>query len=133
MAEAKITWVEEMQFIAVGDSGHAIVMDSAGSGARPMEILLEGVMGCTAMDVLSILKKKRQPIKGFKIFATAERAEEHPRFYTKIHLDYVAYGEVSLTALERAVQLSEEKYCSAMATVRGVAEITSSARVEPEA
>lgn len=139
MTNAKITWIEDMQFVAMGDSGHAIVMDAAegsgghGSGARPMEVLLEGLLGCTAMDVMSILNKKRQPVKGFKIFATGERAEEHPRFYSKIHLEYVAYGDVDPAALARSVQLSEEKYCSAIATVRGVAEITSSSRVEPGA
>jgi putative redox protein len=139
MTDAKITWVEDMQFIAVGDSGHPIVMDAAegsgghGAGARPMEVLLEGLLGCTAMDVISILKKKRQPVKGFKVFATGERADEHPKFYRKIHLEYVAYGDVDPKALARSVQLSEEKYCGAIATVRGVAEITSSSRVEKEA
>lgn len=90
-----------------------------------------GVLGCTAMDVISILKKKRQPVEGFKIFATGERATEHPKAYTAIHLEYVAYGEVDPEALTRAVQLSEEKYCGALATVRGVAKITNSTRVEP--
>jgi len=98
-----------------------------------MEVLLMGVLGCTAMDVISILKKKRQPVEGFKIFATGERAAEHPKAYTAIHLEYVAYGEVDPEALTRAVQLSEEKYCGALATVRGVAKITNSTRVEPAA
>jgi len=102
------------------------------TGARPMEVLLMGVLGCTAMDVMSILKKKRQPIKGLKIFATGDRAAEHPKYYTKIHLEYVAYGDVELEALERSAQLSEEKYCSAIATVRGKAEITRNCRVEKE-
>jgi putative redox protein len=98
-----------------------------------MEVLLMGVLGCTAMDVISILKKKRQPVQGFKIFATGERAAEHPRAYTAIHLEYVAYGDVAPDALARAIQLSEEKYCGALATVRGVAKLTSSHRVEPAA
>jgi putative redox protein len=137
MTNAHITWVEDMQFVAQGDSGHAIVMDSSqeesghDTGARPMEVLLMGVLGCTAMDVISILKKKRQNVTGLKIFATGERAEEHPTYFTKIHLEYVAYGAVQPEALARAIQLSQEKYCSAMATVRGKAEITSSSRVEP--
>src|SRR5512136_1272597 len=137
MPNAQLTWVEEMQFVARADSGHTIVMDAAesnggfGSASSPMEVLLMGLMGCTAMDVISILKKKRQPVEGFKIFATGERAAEHPKAYTAIHLEYVAYGEVAPEALARAVQLSEEKYCAAMATVRGVAKITSSSRVEP--
>ena len=138
MTTARITWVEDMQFVGQGETGHAIVMDSSeeagghNAGARPMEVLLMGVLGCTAMDVISILKKKRQPIKGLKILATGDRAAEHPKYYTKIHLEYVAYGDVELEALERSAQLSEDKYCSAIATVRGKAEITRSCRVEKE-
>ncbi len=139
MTNAAITWLEDMQFVASGDSGHAIVMDATeengghDTGARPMEILLMGVLGCTAMDVISILKKKRQKVQGLKVFAAGDRAADHPKYYTKIHLEYVAYGEVDAEALARAVQLSEEKYCSAIATVRGKTEITSSSRVEPAA
>jgi putative redox protein len=137
MTNAQINWIEDMQFVARADTGHAIVMDATvenggfGSASSPMEVLLMGLMGCTAMDVIGILKKKRQPVEGFKIFASGERAAEHPKAYTAIHLEYVAYGEVAPDALARAVQLSEEKYCGAMATVRGVAKITSSSRVEP--
>lgn len=136
MTAANITWVEDMQFVAQGDSGHAIVMDSSeevgghNTGARPMEVLLMGILGCTAMDVISILKKKRQPVTGLKIFATGDRNPEHPKYYTHIHLEYVAYGNVDLEALERSAQLSEERYCSAIATVRGKAEITRSCRIE---
>jgi putative redox protein len=139
MTNAQITWVEDMQFVARAGTGHAIVMDASeegggfGSASSPMEVLLMGLLGCTAMDVVSILKKKRQPLEGFKIFATGERAAEHPKAYTAIHLEYVAYGEVEPAALGRAIQLSEEKYCGAMATVRGVAKITSSYRVESAA
>ena len=137
MTSASVTWVENMQFVARGESGHAVVLDTTAedgldSGARPMELLLMGVLGCTAMDVISILKKKRQPVKGLKIFATGDRAAEHPKYYTKIHLEYVATGDVDLEALERSAQLSEDKYCSAIATVRGKAEITRSCRVEKE-
>lgn len=137
MTNANITWVQDMQFVASGDSGHAIVMDSSpdvgghDSAARPMEVLLMGLLGCTAMDVISILKKKRQPVLGFKIFATGERSAEHPKKYTKIHLEYVAYGDVDPKALARAIELSETTYCGAIATVRGVAEVTYSYRVEP--
>ena len=139
MTNAQITWVEDMQFVARADTGHAIVMDASqegggyGSASSPMEVLLMGLLGCTSMDVISILKKKRQPVQGFKVFATGERAAENPKSYTAIHLEYVAYGQVAPEALARAVQLSEEKYCGAMATVRGAAKITSSYRVEPAA
>ncbi len=139
MVNAAITWIDDMQFVAQGDSGHAIVMDSSeeggghNAGARPMEVLLMGVLGCTAMDVISILKKKHQAVRGLKVFASGDRAAEHPKCYTKIHLEYVAYGDVDPVALARAVELSETKYCSAIATVRGTTEITSSVRVEPAA
>lgn len=137
MTNAHVTWVRDMKFVAQGDSGHAVVLDSSAdeggsdSGARPMEMLLMGLLGCTAMDVISILKKKRQPVQGFKVFATGERATEHPKKYTHIHLEYVAYGNVDPVALARAVELSQTKYCGAIATVRGTATVTSSSRVEP--
>lgn len=137
MTNAHITWVQDMQFVASGDTGHAVVMDASkegggyGSASSPMEVLLMGVLGCTAMDVISILKKMRQPVQGFKVFATGERATEHPKKYTHIHLEYVAYGDVDPVSLARAVELSEARYCGAMATVRGTASVTNSSRVEP--
>ncbi len=135
MTSASITWIENMQFVSRGDSGHAVVLDSTAeggfdSGARPMEMMLMGILGCTAMDVISVLQKKRQPVEGFKVFASTERAEEHPRRFTKIHLEYVVYGDVDPAALARAVRLSEEKYCSALGTIRGAVELSSSYRVE---
>jgi len=135
MTSASVTWVDGMQFVASGESGHAVVLDStaeggAGTASRPMEVMLMGILGCTAMDVISILKKKRQPVQEFKVFATTERAEEHPRRFLKVHLEYVVAGEVDPVALARAVQLSEEKYCSAIATLRSPVELSSSYRVE---
>lgn len=137
MGTAELTWKGGMRFEGLGASGHVVAVDAspevggADSAARPMEILLVGVMSCTAMDVLSILKKKRQEPQDFKIVATFERSPEHPKKYTRIHLEYVAYGDVELKALERAAELSETTYCGAIATVRGVAEVTRSCRVEP--
>jgi putative redox protein len=136
MGTAKLSWKGGMKFEAVGGSGHAVVMDATpdvggeDSAARPMEVLLAGVMGCTAMDVVSILKKKREPVQDFQVLATFERSPEHPKKYTRIHLEYVAYGAVDPRSLERAVELSETTYCGAIATVRGVAEVTRSCRVE---
>lgn len=136
MGTAELTWQGGMKFAGVGASGHVVTIDASpevggtDSAARPMEVLLIGVMGCTAMDVISILKKKRQEPRDFKIIATFERSPEHPKKYTRIQLEYVAYGDVDLKALERAAELSETTYCGAIATVRGVAEITRSCRVE---
>jgi len=136
MAKASIAWVEGMQFVTTSGTGHAVVVDASvegggfNSGPRPMEMLLMGLLGCTAMDVISILRKKRQPVQDLKVFATGEQADSHPHYFTKIHLEYVAYGEVDESALARAIQLSEENYCSAAATLKGRTEITSSYRVE---
>jgi putative redox protein len=136
MGSAELAWKGGMRFEGLGTSGHVVAVDAgldsggADSAARPMEVLLIGVMSCTAMDVLSILRKKRQEPQDLKIIATFERSPEHPKKYTRIHLEYVAYGEVELKALERAAELSETTYCGAIATVRGVAEITRSCRVE---
>jgi putative redox protein len=137
MTNAQVTWVQDMQFVGMGDTGHAVVMDSSkegggyGSASGPMEVLLIGLLGCTAMDVISILRKMRQPVQGLKVFAKGERASEHPKKYTHIQLEYVAYGEVDPASLARAVELSEVRYCGAMATVRGTATIAHSYRVEP--
>lgn len=139
MGTAQLSWKGGMKFEGVGASGHGVMVDAsvdgggADSAARPMEVLLIGVMGCTAMDVLSILRKKRQEPQDLKIIATFDRSPEHPKKYTRIHLEYVAYGDVDLNALERAAELSEAAYCGAIATVRGVAEITRSCRVEARA
>ena len=136
MSKASIAWVDGMQFVAESGSGHGVVVDASteggghDSGPRPMELLLMGLLGCTAMDVISILKKKRQPVRDLRITATGEQATENPKYFTKIHLEYVAYGDVDPQALARAIQLSEERYCSAAATFRGKAEITSNYRVE---
>jgi putative redox protein len=137
LVKATATWVDGQQFVARSGSGHELVLDSSvaaggqNGGPSPMELILMGVLGCTGMDVISILQKKRQPVQRLKVFATGEQAKEYPRPFQKIHLEYVAYGDVDPVALERSIQLSEEKYCSAIATLRGQVEFTRSYRVEP--
>ena len=92
-----------------------------------------GVAGCSGMDVISILTKKRQPFTGLQINVTAERADEHPMVYTHIHLEYVVYGKgISGDAVARAIALSEEKYCSVMAMLRPAVSITNSYRIVEE-
>ena len=136
--EAKVTWQGAMRFEGTASSGHTLILDSApehggqNAGFRPMELLLVGLAGCTAMDVISILNKKRAEVTGFEVNVRGERAETHPRVYTRIHVEYVVRGpEIPPQAVERAIQLSEEKYCSASAMLGEVAEITSSYRIEP--
>lgn len=138
-SNATVTWIGPgLRLVAEGAGGPAIVLDHVlpgeerpEAGPRPLELLLVGLAGCTAMDVASILKKKRQPFTGLQVRVSAERAEEHPRVYTHVHLEYVVQGEgVDPAAVERAIELSEAKYCPANAMLSHAAEITSSYRLE---
>lgn len=120
-----------MQFIAVADSGHAVVMDgppSVGgnnSGASPMELLLMGTGGCSGMDVISVLQKKKQHVTSLEIHVIGEKADEHPKKYTAITIEFVITGKnISEEAVKRSVQLSMDKYCSVKATLEGTAQIT---------
>jgi putative redox protein len=129
---------DHLTFFAKGNSGHWISLDANESlggfdaGTRPMELVLEALGGCTAMDVLSILKKKRMKYDRFAMDIEAERAKEHPKIFTKIHLIYQFWGhELSEKAIERAVELSETKYCSVNAMLRATAEITSEYQLNP--
>jgi len=131
--KAQVTWTGP-GYRMVGETvgGPAIVLDSKGgtygthSGMTPMELVLVGLAGCTAMDVVSIMAKKRQPLTNLQVKVDAENADEHPRVFTKIHITYVAYGTgVGEKALSRAIDLSEQRYCSVQAMLKGTAEITS--------
>ncbi len=131
MTEAKVVWRQGLRFDgSAAESGVTVPMGSrqeaAGPGTMtPMEMLLVGLAGCTAMDVISILEKKREPVSAFEVRAHGERAEEHPRVYTSIALEYVVTGRgIDRRAVERAVDLSETKYCSAMAMLKKAAPIT---------
>lgn len=118
--KARIKWTEQAQFIGSSDSGHAVVMDGPADGGgrnlglRPMELVLLGAGGCTAYDVVDILKKSRQPIRDCVVEIDAERAEEAPKVFTRIHIRFTVTGKgLSEAAVRRAVDLSAEKYCSA--------------------
>jgi len=130
--KASLRWVEGMQFVASAGSGHAIVVDGSSgvggedSGPRSMELLVMGLGGCTAMDVAFILRRHRQPFSGLEVFVNAERADTHPQVFTRIHIEYVVYGDVSEKAVQRAIHLSETKYCSASAMFGKTATITNS-------
>jgi putative redox protein len=113
-------------------SGHKVLLDgdeAAGGhnlGPRPMELLLAALGGCTGMDVISILRKMRQPVEGYQIEVTGERAEEHPRKYLRITVKHIITGAVEPEKLAHAVELSDQTYCSVAATLRGGAEIIAS-------
>lgn len=129
--KARVKWVEQASFLGETESNHAILMDgppSAGGrnlGPRPMEMLLLGTGGCTSFDVVSILKKSRQAISGCYVELEAERAETDPKVFTKIHMHFVVTGKnVKPEAVEKAIKLSAEKYCSASIMLGATAAIT---------
>ena len=118
--QARIKWVENMAFVAESGSGHAVVIDGPPElggrnlGARPMELLLMGVGACSSVDVVMILKKGRQQVSDCVCELKAERAQTEPKVFTAIHMHFVVSGKgLNPAQVERAVQLSAEKYCSA--------------------
>ncbi len=141
--DAKVVWKSGMSFDGTASSGLILPVDTSvesggnDSGFRPMELLLVGLAGCTAMDVISILKKKRQDVTNFEVRVRGERAEDHPKVFTHILIEYVVTGrELDRTAVERAVELSETKYCSAQAMLGKVARIENKITIqqaEPQA
>lgn len=137
--KARLKWIEGAQFVGEADSGHPLVIDGPADGGgrnmgfRPMELVLLGTAGCTAYDVVQILKKGRQPVRDCAVEVEAERAEEVPRVFTRIHIRFLVSGDgLSENAVERAVRLSAEKYCSASIMLgRGGVEITHDFRILP--
>ncbi|MBL7201865.1 MAG: OsmC family protein [Anaerolineae bacterium] len=130
MVHAHLKWTDGMQFIARAEDGPAVVIDSrdGGSGPSPMQMVLMGIAGCTAVDVVLIMGKKRAKMTGFEIHITGQRAETPPRRYTDVHVEYILRGTgIKPKAVEQAIQLSEEKYCSAMASIN--ANVTHSYRI----
>jgi putative redox protein len=137
--EAQVTWVEGMQFVGEAHSGHAIVMDSdervggRNTGLRPMELVLVGLAGCTAMDVISILRKKRQEVTGFQVKVKGTRAPEHPRVYTAVDIEYLVRGHnLAEAAVREAIELSQAKYCSVSAMIGKTATIRYTYHLEDE-
>ncbi len=137
MLNAKVKWVDGLQFVGESGTGHAIVMDGDAevggnnTGMRPMELLLIGLGGCSGMDVASILQKKKQQVTGIDINVKGEKADSYPKKFTEIEIEFVVSGkDLSEDAVKRAVELSMEKYCSVKATLEGVAKISFSYRIE---
>ena len=127
MVSAKAQWTDGERFLGEATSRHAIVMDAAAekTANTPMELVLIALCGCTAYDVVSILRKKREPLTSLEVRAQAERAAEPPSVYTEINLTYRVGGKVSRKAAEDAVRLSKQKYCSVSAMLGKTARITS--------
>ena len=129
--KARIKWVENVCFMGESETGHAVVLDGAPEaggrnlGMRPMEMLLIGMGACTSFDVVTILKKARQPVTDCVAEIDAARAEEVPKVFTKIHVHFVVTGKgLNPSQVERAVKLSAEKYCSASIMLSKSVEIT---------
>lgn len=138
--EATVTWDHGLTFSGTADSSFTVALGgdpSAGGeadGFRPMELIAIGLAGCTAMDVLSILKKKRQEVTGFEVKVHAERATEHPKVFTNIVIEYIVQGrQIDPAAVERAIALSETKYCPAQAMLAQVAPVRHEYRFIEEA
>ena len=125
MIEAYALWSDHDRFVGQAVSGHAIVVDAGNekSANSPVELLLIGLCACTGSDVVSILRKKREPFTSVEVKAHAERSEEFPKIFTTIHVVYKVGGKVTPKAVEDAVRLSEEKYCSVSAMLEKSAKI----------
>ncbi len=128
--DTKIIWNGDMSFVGVNQAGFSLAMDAAkeagghDSGMRPTELVAIGLGGCTGMDVISILQKKKQQVTDFQIAIHVERAAEHPKVFTKIIIEYIISGkEIDPQAVARAVELSETKYCSVGGTLQKACEI----------
>jgi putative redox protein len=125
MIEATALWANDDRFVGQASSGHALVVDAGAekSASSPIELVLIALCACTASDVVGILRKKREPFTTLEVRATAERAETFPKIYTSIRLIYRVGGNVTRKAMEDAVRLSEEKYCSVSAMLGKTAKI----------
>jgi putative redox protein len=137
--KATVKLVDGLRFVAEGSTGHSVVMDGDpevggnDTASRPTELLLMGLGGCSGMDVISILRKKRQDVTGLEIVVKGEKAESHPKKFTDIHVEYVVRGRgISEDAVNRAIDLSMKRYCSVKATIEGTAKITYSYRIVEE-
>ncbi len=137
MGTAIVKWLQNKQFVGIDSSKHSVVLSSQdegnGVGVKPSDMLLVALAGCTAVDVVDILAKKRTPVSSLEIEVRSEQDPEPPWTFRKIHLVYRLRGEgITPAGAEQAIKLSEEKYCSVAATIRGVATITWEYALSPE-
>jgi len=139
MSDAQVTWVDGLQFVAES-AGHSIVVDGApgfggDTGMPPMRLLLLGVAGCSAMDIIHILKNRmRKTVTGLRVEVNAERADEHPKVYTRIELKYLLRGrDLKEKHVSRAIELSNNQFCAAAIMLGKTAEIVTSFEIAEEA
>lgn len=127
MQTASVKWVDEERFVATSPTGHAIVLDSAGASKTapgPMDLLLMALGACTATDVVSILKKKRQELDSLEVICSGERATEPPKVWVKLEVLYRLRGHLEEAAVKHAIELSEQKYCSVSAMLQKTAKLS---------
>jgi putative redox protein len=127
MQTASVKWIDGQRFVASSPSGHAIVVDSDSetkSAPGPMELVLMALGACTATDVVIVLKKKRQKLESLEVVCSGERATEPPTVWTKLEIMYRLRGELDDAAVQHAIELSEEKYCSVAAMLKKTAKLT---------
>jgi putative redox protein len=129
-------WNGKRRFVAWDEAGHGVVMDASaahkgdGSGVRPLEAVLYALAGCTGIDVIAILEKQRQDVRDLEVVVTAEQRDEQPRRYERLHVDYIVTGVgLKESAVQRAVSLSEDKYCSVRGMFDSDIELTSEIRL----
>ena len=134
--EASVTWNGAMSFTGTADSGFKIELDADPSvggnanGFRPLELMAISLVGCTAMDVISILRKMREDVTNFEVKAHFDRAENHPKVFTAIQVEYIVHGRnVKADSVVRAIELSEQIYCPAQAMLKQVAPITTTHKI----
>jgi len=123
--KAKLEWKEKMQFVGQAGESPSVILDNPDgkTGPTPMEMVLMGIAGCTAMDVISIMRKKRADVTGFQVNITGERADGHPKRYTRFLLEYVLEGKgLSSKDVERSIELSVTKYCSVIGSMKAPVE-----------
>ncbi|HKW64445.1 MAG TPA: OsmC family protein [Candidatus Acidoferrum sp.] len=127
MQTASVKWIGEEKFVAISPSGHAIALDADGNSNKaptPMELVLMALGACTAVDVVTILEKKRQKLESLEIICSGERAKEPPTVWVKLEILYRLRGKLDDAAVKHAIQLSEDKYCSVAAMLKKTATVT---------
>jgi len=133
--KAKVKYIDKLQFCAVSDSNHSIIIDadkklSLDQGSRPKELVLMGLIGCTAMDVVSLLKKMRVDFNDFSVTAEAKLTDEHPKVFNSIKIHYKISGNVDKDKLEKAIKLSQDRYCGVTAMLKKAAPISYTYEIE---
>lgn len=135
--QASVEWRGKMGFVGKAEGETLVALDAPpavggeGEGFRPKELLLNGLAGCTAMDVISILRKMKCEPEAFRVEGTAVETEEHPKVFTAFHIKYLVKGAVPQEKLQKAIDLSQERYCGVTAMYRCFAEVTHEYVIEP--